>query len=584
MSRSDSDIRPTEGPLRAALNACRRHLAYAGGFSAVINFLYIAPTIYMLQVYDRVVPTRGVTTLAFLTILLLATLATLSLLEMLRTRLLVRTSARLEKLVARPILTATMNRQLGAKAPQAMKDFDQFRQTITGPGILALFDAPWTLVYVGLCFLLHPLLGAMAVVGSGALFSLTLLTEKTVRPRLDVANKAAAWFYASQAQTASSSDLVRALGMQEPMVRRHERERLAVTARQAEASFTAGRYLGITKFIRLSLQSLALGAAAWLAVGQHISGGAIFAASLLIARALSPIEQVLASWRSLAEAHNAYGSLQSLLTQLEAEPPRTQLPAPAGRMMVERLAVVRPGAEAPILQNVSFNLNPGRVLGLVGPSGGGKTTLVRALVGAVTPSQGRVRLDGADLTDWDPDRLGRHLGYMPQDIGLLQGTVKQNICRFRDMLGDEDMERIDAKAVAAAQAAGAHDMILKLPMGYDTPLDWGGRGLSLGQAQRVALARAIYDEPQFVALDEPNAHLDGEGEAMLVKAVQDMKARGAAVVLVAHRSSMLEVMDELLVLSGGRVAHYGPREEILRRLAPQQPKPIAQYVRARQSA
>ena len=573
---------PAAGTLKAAIGACRRHLVYAGVFSAVINLLYIAPTIYMLQVYDRVVPTRGVITLAFLTLLLLATLGTLSMVEVMRTRILVRASARLERAVARPILAATVSRLLGSKAPQAMRDFDSFRQTVTGPGILALFDAPWTVVYVALCFLLHPLIGVMAVVGSGALIALTLLTERTVRPRLEAANKAAAWFYASQSQSAGAADLVRAMGMQEAIVRRHEMERQSVTGLQAEASFSAGRYVGLTKFIRLSLQSLALGAAAWLAVGQQISAGAIFAASLLIARAMSPIEQALASWRSLAEAHNAYGGLQSLLEQCGAEPRRTQLPAPEGRVSVEGLTVFGPSKELPILHNIGFSLTPGRVLGLVGPSGGGKTTLVRAMVGALAPNQGQVRLDGADIADWDPDRLGRHIGYMPQDVALLQGTVKQNICRFRDLLG-EDPASIDAKAVAAAQSAGAHDMILKLPMGYDTVLEWGGRGLSLGQAQRIALARSLYDEPQLVALDEPNAHLDGEGEAMLLKALGELKARGAAVILVAHRSSMLEAMDELLVLAGGRIAHHGPRDEILRKLSAPQ-KSISQYVQARQSA
>ena len=583
MSNPDFESRPGAGSLKGAIGACRRHLVYAGVFSAIINLLYIAPTLYMLQVYDRVVPTRGVTTLGFLTFLLLVTIGTLAALETMRTRILVRASARLERAVVRPILSATLSRQLGARAPQAMRDFDSFRQTVTGPGILALFDAPWTLVYVALCFLLHPLIGTMAVVGSGALIGLTVMTERIVRPRLEAANKAASWFYASQSQSAAANDMIRAMGMQEAVVLRHERERQSVTGLQAEASFTAGRFVGMTKFIRLALQSLALGAAAWLAVGQQISAGAIFAASLLIARAMSPIEQALGSWRQLAEAHNAYGSLQSLLAQCTNETPRTQLPAPVGRLAVEGITVFGPSKELPILHGVSFNLNPGQVLGLVGPSGGGKTTLVRTLVGALVPGQGQVRLDGADIADWDPDRLGRHMGYMPQDVALMQGTVKQNICRFRDLLG-EDPAVIDAKAVAAAQSAGAHEMILKLPMGYDTVLDWGGRGLSLGQAQRVALARAIYDEPQLVALDEPNAHLDGEGEAMLLRALQEMKARGAAVVLVAHRSSMLEVMDELLVLSGGRVAHHGPRDEILRKLAPPPQKSIPQYVRARQSA
>jgi ATP-binding cassette subfamily C protein len=538
-------------------------LIYAGVFSAIINLLYIAPTIYMLQVYDRVVPTRGVSTLVFLTLLLLCSLATLSLLDLTRSRLLVRASARLEKILAEPILRATLSRQLGGKGTQAMRDFDSLRQTITGAGVLALFDAPWTPVYIGLCFLLHPMLGVMAVVGSAALIGLTLLNERITRPYLDRANRAASWSYTSQAQTAAARDVVRAMGMGGAMVRRHQDERLSVTGAQAEASLTAGRYLSLTRFIRISLQSLGLGLAAYLAMGQQISAGAIFAASLLIARALSPIEQVLGSWKSLAEAHSAYGSLEALLVESADTAPRTLLPSPAGRVSVEQLTVFGTVTDRPLLQNISFAMAPGTVLGLIGPSGAGKTTLLRALVSAQAPSQGKVRLDDADVTDWDPDRLGRHFGYLPQDISLLQGTVKENICRFRSPL-DEDHEATDAKVVAAARACGAHEMILSLPHGYDTVLDWGGKGVSLGQAQRIALARALYGDPVVVALDEPNAHLDGEGESMLLSALAALKARGAAVIIVAHRFSMLDAMDRVLVLSEGRVAQYGDRDEVVR--------------------
>jgi PrtD family type I secretion system ABC transporter len=571
MSISSPETRATESPLKTAIAACRSHLAHAGFFSAIINLLYIAPTLYMLQVYDRVVPTRGVSTLVFLTLLLLCSLATLSLLDLVRSRLLVRASARLEKSLAEPILRATLSRQLGGKSSQAMREFDSLRQTITGAGVLALFDAPWTPVYIGLCFLLHPLLGVMAVVGVGSLIGLTVLNERVTRPRLDKANRAAAWSYTSQAQSAAVRDVIRAMGMGDAMVRRHQQERSSMTAAQAEASFTAGRYLSLTKFIRISLQSLGLGLAAYLAMGQQISAGAIFAASLLIARALSPIEQVLGSWKSLAEAHSAYGSLESLLAQSAADAPRTLLPIPAGLVLADHLTVFGPG-DRPLLQNISFAMAPGQVLGLVGPSGAGKTTLLRALVGAQAPSQGKVRLDGADIADWDTDRLGRHVGYLPQDISLLQGTVKENICRFRNVLG-ESREVTDARVVAAAKACGAHEMILGLPLGYDTVLDWGGKGVSLGQAQRIALARALYDDPIVVALDEPNAHLDGEGEAMLLRALATLKARGAAVIIVAHRLSMLEAMDRVLVLADGRVVQHGDRDDVVRMLnaPPQRP-------------
>jgi PrtD family type I secretion system ABC transporter len=558
-----AESRPAGSLIRAAIGACRSHLIHAGLFSAIINFLYLAPTIYMLQVYDRVVPTRGVSTLVFLTLLLLCSLATLSLLDLTRSRLLVRASARLEKLLAGPILRASLSRQLGGKGTQAMRDFDSLRQTLTGAGVLALFDAPWTPVYIGICFLLHPMLGVMAVVGSAALIGLTLLNERITRPYLDRANWAAAWSYTSQAQTVAARDVVRALGMGDAMVRRHQDERLSVTGAQAEASLTAGRYLSLTRFIRISLQSLGLGLAAYLAMGQQISAGAIFAASLLIARALSPIEQILGSWKSLAEAHSAYGSLEALLDGSAVTAPRTLLPKPTGRLSVEHLTVFGTVTDRPLLQNVSFSMAPGTVLGLIGPSGAGKTTLLRALMGAQALSQGKVRLDDADVTDWDPDRLGRHFGYLPQDISLLQGTVKENICRFRSSL-DEHPEKTDAKVIAAARACGVHEMILSLPLGYDTVLDWGGKGVSLGQAQRIALARALYDDPVFVALDEPNAHLDGEGESKLLSALQALKSRGAAVIIVAHRLSMLVAMDQVLVLSEGRVAQYGDRDEVVR--------------------
>jgi PrtD family type I secretion system ABC transporter len=558
-------------PLRTAIGACRRHFLFAAGFSAAINLLYISPTIYMLQVYDRVVPARGVLTLLFLTLLLLAGLAALSLLELTRTRLLVRASARLDRELSGYILAAKLDRRLGPGAQQAMRDFDVFRQAITGPGMVALFDAPWTLVYILLCFVLHPILGAMAVLGSASLVGLSIATERATRRPLEQAGNAAANSYTSQARTAAVSDLINALGMRAAMVRRHLDERASVMNLQSQASFSAGGYMSATRFIRLSLQSLSLGVAAWLVVEQQISAGAIFAASLLMSRAFSPLEMVLGSWRSLTEARNAHARLNETLSHGLEEASPTLLPPPTGHLMVEQLWVAGPTADRPILSGVAFTVRPGEILGLVGPSGAGKTTLVRALVGALAPDRGVVRLDHANLADWDADRLGRHIGYLPQELGLLQGTVKQNICRFGDVLG-LPRDEIDAKAIAAAQTCGAHEMIVRLPMGYDTVLDWGGGGLSLGQAQRIALARALFDQPSLVILDEPNAHLDGEGEVKLLQALATLKARGAATVLVAHRATMLPLMDSLLVLNEGRVSHYGPRDEILAQISSAAPK------------
>lgn len=553
-------------PIRAGLAACRRHWSYAAGFSAAINLLYLAPTIYMLQVYDRVVPSRGGVTLAFLTVLLIASLGALALLELVRSRILVRASARLESHLAPTILKAVLQATRTPGAGAAMRNFDSLRQTLSGSGMLALFDLPWTPIYVLLCFCLHPFIGALALAGMTVLVAMTIANERVVRPRLEAANLAAARGYSMQTGSLAQSDVVRALGMGEAMVQWQRDGRVAANVLQQEASFAAGGFVSGSKFVRLGLQSLALGLAAWLVLDQKITAGAIFAASLLVTRALAPVDQVLGAWRSLAEAHNAYGELKTLLHATAEPAQRTSLPPPKGALRVERLAVRGAAGLPPRLNGVSFEVAPGEVLGLVGPSGAGKTTLMRALVGALPADHGLVRLDGADISAWDAEKLGPHVGYLPQDLSLFPGTIKQNICRFQDQLSAR--EDVDAMAVAAAVAVGAHDMILRLPQGYDTVLDWGGRGVSLGQAQRIALARALYGDPSLIVLDEPNAHLDVEGEAALLVVLRAAKARGAIAVVSAHRTGLVEVMDKVLVLVDGQAVQFGPREEVFRAPAP----------------
>lgn len=573
---------PFAHPISVALRACRRHLIYGGAFSAAINILYLAPTIYMLQIYERVVPTNGVSTLGLLTLLLLVSLGALALLELLRSRLLVRLSARLEKVLARQVLDATFAAPAGVNVSQTMRDFDTLRQTITGSGALAVFDAPWAIIYIALCFALHPLLGMMAMAGAAALVGLTYLSERAVRPQLESAGKAAAKSYVSLQNAAALRDVVQALGMRQAVLDAHQEERAILSTLQVEASFSAGRYMGVTKFIRLALQSLALGAAAYLAAGQQISAGAIFAGSLLIARALSPLEQIVGSWRSLTEGQSAYGRLKNLLSDFAGPAQRTALPDPVGRISVNGLTVMDPGRDRPLLQHVSFAMTPGEIVGLVGPSGAGKTTLMRALVGAIKPVRGEVRMDGANLTDWEGARLGAHIGYLPQDLGLFEGTVKQNICRFASF-GAANPEEIDRKVWTAAKACGAHEMILSLPLGYDTPIGWGAKGVSGGQAQRIAMARALYGDPKFIVLDEPNAFLDAEGEIALRSALIGLKERGASVILVAHRTTMLDLIDKLLVLSNGIMLHHGHRDEVIQAMkAPAAPvrEPALQAMRA----
>lgn len=554
-----------EGPLQRPIAACRQHLRYAAGLSAVINLLYLAPTIYMLQVYDRVVPSNGTATLGYLTLLLLATLGTLCLLEFIRSRLLVRATLRLERVLTGPLLADMLSARGRAVGAQVMRDFDIFRQTTTGAGALALFDSPWVVVYIVFCFMLHWLVGVLASVGAVTLVVLAIATERLTRRRMEAANEAMALAYASVSQSVAAAETISALGMTPAMVRRHEGERVQVVRLQAEASVAAGRFLSLTKFVRLSLQSLVLGLAAYLALKQELSAGAIFAASLLTARALAPIEQLLVSWKTLTEAHHAYRGLKDRGAAAAADPTRTRLPAPGGHISVEQLTILGAPGRRPLLHGVNLDLEPGVVLGLVGPSGAGKTTLLRVLVGALMPSQGSVRFDGAEISDWSPERLGRHIGYLPQDLGLLPGTVKQNICRFRDSL-EEDIEALDDKVIAAAVACGAHEMIVRLPNGYDTELGRAGQGVSLGQAQRIALARAFFDQPNFVALDEPDAHLDSAGQLALVSALKELKARGASVIVAAHGDALLEAMDELLVIFEGRLTQRGPRDAVIGRL------------------
>lgn len=553
--------------VRDALRQCRRHLVAAAGFSALVNLLYIAPTLYMLQVYDRVVPTQGVQTLLFLTAVLLFALATLSLLDRVRSRLLVRAGVQLDTALSPLILDATLGRPDLPGARAALREFDTMRGTLTGPGILALFDAPWVPIYLLVCFLVHPWIGVVAVLGCVALPVIAWLNERATHHRLDIAQQVASQSYASQDALLGAADSIRALGMRRAMVARQLRQRRAMLIAQTEANFAAGGFLTAGKFVRLALQSLALGLGAWLAVDNQISGGAIFASSFLIARALQPIEQLIATWRNIVQARQSYASLQALLATAPATQRPTQLPPPRGAIQLEGVTVLTEGRDAAILQGVSFAIQPGEVVALIGPSGAGKSTLIRAIAGALTPERGTIRFDGADARDWDPERLATHIGYLPQDSALFAGTVAENIARFAGETGKRD-EAIDAAVVAAAQQVGADALIRRLSDGYDHRLGLGGRGVSAGQAQRIALARAVYGDPAILILDEPNAHLDAEGDAALVQALAALKAAGRTILIVSHKLGILPVVDKLLVLRDGRVEGYGPRDDILPKVMP----------------
>lgn len=548
--------------IRDSLSQCRRHFVAAAAFSALVNLLNIAPTLYMLQVYDRVIPTRGVQTLFFLTSVLLFSLATLTLLDRARTRILTRAGVRIDLTLAPLVLDAALERPGLPGARTALRDLDRLRSTLTGPTIIALFDAPWVPLYIFVCFLVHPWIGFVAIAGCVVVPVIAWINEHATRARLDEAQTAANLSYSSQDAVLSSADAVRALGMRRALARRQMRQRAEMLAAQTEASLATGGYMAVTKFVRLALQSIALGLGALLSVDNLISGGAVFASSFLIARALQPIEQLIGTWRGIVQARQSYRSLDHLLASAPAPAQRTQMPAPRGDLKLESVTLFNTARDSAVLQSLSFDVSAGEVIAIVGPSGAGKSTLVRLIAGAVLADRGTVRLDGADIRDWDAEILARHIGYLPQDPSLFAGTIAENIARFDAELSD-DRSKIDARIIAAARKVSADTLIRRLPGAYDHMLTLGGRGLSAGQAQRIALARAVYGDPALLILDEPNAHLDAEGDAALVAAISALKQERRTVLIVSHKLSILPVVDKLLILQDGRVQIFGPRDEVL---------------------
>jgi ATP-binding cassette subfamily C protein len=560
--------------VRAALAACRGHFLYAALFSGLINVLYLAPSIFMLQVYDRVVPTRGTPTLALLLVVLAFALVVLSLMDLARMQLLQRASVRLEKQTAGPLL----NQILGAEGvpqsarAQAVRDFDVIRGTLTGPAVIALFDAPWAPIYIIVSFMLHPLLGALALFSAVALGALAWVGERSTQAAVREANARHTEINRMQDFSLQASDVARALGMRKALVRRHLVDRAGLTLVQGQVAKRSATFLAVTKFFRLLLQSIALGVGAWLAIDQKISAGAIFAAALIMGRALQPIEQILGALKNILSARSAYRSLVAFSEAAGFEPERTALPAPEGRLSVEGIKVSVGVGERPILDNIALWAEPGELIALIGPSGSGKSTLLKVLAGALDPEEGEVRLDGARHSDWDRDILGQYIGYMPQDSTLFPASIHANICRLQTV-SDEERPELDRKVVEAAQLAGAHDVILRLPKAYDTELGTRDGGLSAGQRQAVAFARALYDQPRLILLDEPNAHLDSEGEARMMAAFAELKRRKATIIVSTHRTGILQVADKVLVLRDGTVQAFGNRDDIVRGATPAVPAP-----------
>lgn len=536
----------------------RHAFLQVGGFSFVINLLMLVPAIYMLQLYDRVLMSRNSATLLMLTLLVLVLYVLLSMLDLVRSRVLVRVGTQLDVMLADRIFTAAFERNLqrqGGNPAQALSDLTTVRQFLSGTGIFAFFDTPWTPIFILVAGLLHPLIGLFCLIGALILLALAWLNEMVTRKPL-----AEAMTYAMAAGQYANNNLrnaevIEAMGMLANIRQRwHERQQKFL-ALQALASDRSGVVMAVSKFMRITLQSLILGLGAWLVLDNVVTAGAMIAGSILMGRVLAPVDQVISSWKQWIAARAAYHRLNEMLKSYPLQPDRLSLPAPRGDLLVENVSAAPPGTQRVVLKNLAFRINHGDVVGVMGASAAGKSSLARLLVGVWRPQVGHVRLDGADVSAWNKAELGPNIGYLPQDVELFDGSIAENIARFGELDSD--------KIMAAAQMAGVHEMILHLPQGYDTGIGVDGSGLSGGQKQRIGLARAVFGTPALVVLDEPNSNLDEPGEAALVQAIRALKACGRTVVVIGHRPSTFDVMDKILVLREGALAAYGPREDVL---------------------
>ncbi|MBE0530526.1 MAG: type I secretion system permease/ATPase, partial [Rhodospirillales bacterium] len=541
----------TTNALGEALARCRSGLAAAFGFSMIANLLILAVPLYMLQVFDRVLMSQSTRTLAYLTILAAGALVLLGVFTFLRSRVLVRLGTWVDRVLAPSVfLRGIENALRGAPyRTEALRDLATLRSFLGGSGIMALFDSPWVPVYVFVIYLLHPTLGHIALGGAAVLFVAGLAMHRATRGRLKTAGSLAARNLRAAESAYRNAEAIDGMGMGAALARRWDRGNAEVLALQAAASDRAGTITAFTKFFRLVLQTGILGAGAWLVLRHELTPGGMIAASIVLSRALAPVEQAIGTWKQTTGASEAWRRLADLFAQPPLHPAVMPIPPSRGHLRVEGVTYTPPGAKAPVLRGISLEVKPGEVLAIIGPSAAGKSTLARLMVGIGRPQAGAVRLDGAEVFAHGREEIGRHVGYLPQDVELFPGTVRENIARMAE--GEPE------KVVAAAEMAGVHEMILRLPEGYETEIGEQGGLLSGGQRQRIALARALYGNPPLLVLDEPNASLDAAGEEALHGAIAAAKEAGAAVVLIAHRPSMLTHVDRLAVLKEGRLQDIG---------------------------
>ena len=557
----DRRAHSTITPFREAVALVKPHLLATFAFTAIVNVVFLAPTLYMLGIYDMALPAGSVASLCLLTALLALSIGLLSALDWIRGRLMMRASARIDRVFSGRLYARGMSVSDGSgsrRLGQTLREFETLRGALTGGAVLAIFDGPWIPIYIAVCFYLHASIGVFALLGCLALLAFAALNERMLRSVYADALKASAEQSSLQDAAAASADVIYALGMRRTMSDTLKLSRLRASAPMQKAIQVSARNAAITKFARLFLQSAALGVGAWLAIHHQISAGAIFASSMLATRAFAPIDQIVSQWRSMAAARAAYDLLKMHLAPLEAVSPAV-LPAPEPNITVKALGVTSPGRDKILLRDVNFSAKGGQVVAIIGASGSGKTTLLQILANARTPHAGEILIGGANYRQWSSEDLGRHLGYLPQDFPLFPGTIAENIARFQHAAPDAP----EGAVVEAAKLAGAHELILSLAQGYETRLDAAGGGLSMGQRQRICTARALYRDPKILILDEPNSSLDADAEQHLLETISVLKARGVLIFLAAHANPFIETADYILVLQNGRQHRFGPRDEVI---------------------
>lgn len=556
-----SPILPGQLEIRAARSAMNGTLVAVLVFSVLVNLLMLTGPLYMLQVYDRVLGSQSEATLVALTVLITFLFLAMGFLDHARARIMARIGARMQENLDRRVFAASVRRLTMVPNDQtalaAQRDLESIQRLWASPVLLALFDIPWTPMFIGAIFIFHPWMGWLAVLGGVILIGVTILNQRYTETPLQRATAAAMMAERFAENIKAESEVIAALGMQSNGFDRWRNLRGTAMGQTIAAADMGGMFSGITKTFRMFLQSAILGLGAWLVLRGELSAGAMIAGSILMGRALAPIEQSIGQWAVVTRAREGNARLAELLTRVPPEPVRTALPRPKALLEAQNLTVVPPGEQQAVLRMVNFRLEPGQALGVIGPSGSGKSTLARALIGVWRPAGGKVRLDGATLDQYDPDVLGSYIGYLPQRVSLFDGTIAENIARLAP-------EPDASKVVEAAKKAAAHDMILKLPDGYDTRVASVGGRLSGGQIQRIGLARALYGDPVILILDEPNSNLDNDGSMALNLAIRAMKDAGRAILIMAHRPAAIQECDLLMVMEEGTRKAFGPRDQVLR--------------------